>query len=118
MQQHVIVLSTIEIGTDLTQCQQEYLEGRFQPLCTPEGSYEDTQCQGTACFCVNERGDEIARSRTELPAKPNCTAAGTFTSLCVRNTVQPLLSGHLMFIGQISEYRNCQPSIRRPAGLN
>ena len=63
-------------GTDLTPCQQEYMEGRFKPLCTPEGAYEDTQCQGTACFCVNERGDEIARSRIELPAKPNCTSAG------------------------------------------
>lgn len=66
----------IGTGTDLTPCQQEYAEGRFKPLCTPEGAYEDTQCQGAACFCVNERGDEIARSRTELPAKPNCTTAG------------------------------------------
>ena len=73
---------------------------------------------GNSLLCVNERGDEIARSRTELPARPNCTAAGTFTSLCVRNTVEPLLSGHLMFIGHISEYRNCQPSIRWLAGLN
>ena len=64
------------IGTVLTPCQQEFMEGRFKPLCTPNGEYENIQCQGTACFCVNERGDEIATSRTELPTKPNCTSAG------------------------------------------
>lgn len=73
---NMLVFWLFPTGTDLTPCQQEYMEGRFKPLCTPEGAYEDTQCQGTACFCVNERGDEIARSRIELPAKPNCTTAG------------------------------------------
>lgn len=71
---------TLKTGTDLTRCQQEYMQGRFKPLCTPEGSYEDVQCQGTACFCVNEKGDEIAQSRTELPVKPNCTTAGIMSS--------------------------------------
>ena len=27
---------------------------------------------------MNERGDEIAQSRTELPVKPNCTTPGIF----------------------------------------
>lgn len=29
---------------------------------------------------MNERGDEIALSRTELPVKPNCTTAGITSS--------------------------------------
>ncbi|XP_022806051.1 uncharacterized protein LOC111343164 [Stylophora pistillata] len=70
------------MGSDLTRCQQEYMEGRFRPLCTPEGAYEDVQCQGTACFCVNERGDEIAQSRTELPVKPNCTTSDQELTVC------------------------------------
>jgi len=81
-----------ETGTDLTRCQQEYLQGRYKPLCTPEGSYEDIQCQGTACFCVNERGDEIAQSRTELPVKPNCTTAGKCHYLKVANLMDGILN--------------------------
>jgi len=81
-----------ETGTGLTRCQQEYLQGRYKPLCTPEGSYEDIQCQGTACFCVNERGDEIAQSRTELPVKPNCTKAGNCQYFKVSNLMDDILN--------------------------
>ena len=80
-----------ETGTDLTRCQQEYLQGRYKPLCTLEGSYEDIQCQGTACFCVNERGDEIAQSRTELPVKPNCTKSGKCQHLKAANRMDATL---------------------------
>ena len=86
------LLVPFETGTDLTRCQQEYLQGRYKPLCTPEGSYEDIQCQGTACFCVNERGDEIAQSRTELPVKRNCTIAGKCQQLKVTNLMDGTLN--------------------------
>lgn len=86
-----------ETGTDLTRCQQEYLQGSYKPLCTPEGSYEEIQCQGTACFCVNERGDEIAQSRTELPVKPNCTTAGKCKHLKVTYLIYRIPNCFILF---------------------
>ena len=48
------------------------------PRCTPQGEYEKVQCLGSVCFCVNANGDEIAGTKVNLPARPNCTVAGSY----------------------------------------
>ena len=38
---------------------------------------------------MNERGDEIAQSRTELPVKPNCTTPGIFC-YCIKGNFKSI----------------------------
>lgn len=62
-----------------TTCQKRYSAslrdtsaGRFVPRCTPDGHFEDVQCDGLICYCVSEKGEEITGTRTPRPLRPNC----------------------------------------------
>ena len=64
---------------ELTKCQRERQQarldmapGRFVPRCRDDGSYEDIQCRGAVCYCVDANGDEISATRTLRPGTPNC----------------------------------------------
>lgn len=43
----------------------------YIPQCTENGLYQEVQCQGTECWCVDSRGLEITGSRT-TGSRPRC----------------------------------------------
>lgn len=43
----------------------------YIPQCTENGLYQEVQCQGTECWCVDSRGLEIPGSRT-TGSRPKC----------------------------------------------
>ncbi|XP_078355343.1 equistatin-like, partial [Oculina patagonica] len=66
-------------GDRLTKCQeqrerslQNRAPGSFIPQCTEDGSFENIQCQGSVCFCVDKDGNEISGTKTTRPGTPNC----------------------------------------------
>jgi len=77
--------STFFLASKPTDCQykrQALLEnsvpGAFIPLCTPEGAYDQVQCRGSVCFCVDRRGKEIQGSRLPIDVgRPQCETPGT-----------------------------------------
>lgn len=67
------------IGEQLTKCQeqreralQNRAPGSFIPRCAQDGSFENIQCQGFVCYCVDKDGNEISGTKTTLPDTPNC----------------------------------------------
>lgn len=70
-------------GRPLTQCEQQYqasLEqndvGAFVPHCKPSGQYAPMQCYLGKCFCVDQLGNEVEGTETELPKLPFCREPG------------------------------------------
>lgn len=52
------------LGKNLTLCQRQYQEywkypamGRYVPRCKPDGSFDNIQCRGAYCFCVDQNGN-------------------------------------------------------------
>lgn len=45
---------------------------KFIPRCMEDGSYHDIQCRGLACYCTDSKGNQIKRTRTPRPLRPNC----------------------------------------------
>lgn len=43
----------------------------YLPQCTEDGLYQDVQCQGSECWCVDSRGLEVPGSRT-TGSRPRC----------------------------------------------
>ncbi|XP_056618676.1 thyroglobulin [Triplophysa dalaica] len=41
----------------------------YVPRCTEDGRYQDVQCQGSECWCVDSRGLEILGSRSTGPGR-------------------------------------------------
>ena len=67
------------IGEQLTKCQVERrrgLENRapgsFIPRCKQDGGFEEIQCHGSMCFCVDKDGREISETKVSRPETPNC----------------------------------------------
>lgn len=69
----------------MTDCQRSYheaslqsSEGVFVPRCKSDGRYEEVQCQESSgeCWCVDQNGKEILRTRTTQPVK--CPVSGEF----------------------------------------
>ena len=58
------------------------LPGRFVPRCGADGSYDQTQCVGSICLCVDERGIEIPGTLKARFIKPNCESQGETTFIC------------------------------------
>lgn len=53
----------------LSRCQYERFlslpwTGKFSPICKDDGSYVNRQCHGEYCWCVDEFGNELHRTRT------------------------------------------------------
>uniref|UniRef100_A0A3B4VDR6 Thyroglobulin n=1 Tax=Seriola dumerili TaxID=41447 RepID=A0A3B4VDR6_SERDU len=53
----------------LLQC--KGLSAIFVPSCTSNGGFQEVQCQGGECWCVDAQGLEVAGSRT-LGRRPRC----------------------------------------------
>ena len=72
------------IDVKLTVCQQQYQQqsassvpGVFIPRCKPDGSYDDVQCRGSVCFCVDRRGNELRGTRVSIgEGSPKCAMPG------------------------------------------
>ncbi|XP_049439347.1 thyroglobulin isoform X1 [Epinephelus fuscoguttatus] len=43
----------------------------FVPSCTPSGGFQEVQCRGEECWCVDTQGQEVAGSRT-ANGRPRC----------------------------------------------
>ena len=52
------------------------LPGRFVPRCEADGSYDETQCIGSICLCVDERGIAIPGTSKPRFIKSNCESQG------------------------------------------
>ncbi|KAK3737699.1 hypothetical protein QZH41_008038 [Actinostola sp. cb2023] len=51
----------------------QYSPGSFIPRCHPDASYDIMQCQGQYCYCVNDLGVELPRTRLEVKyGTPHC----------------------------------------------
>lgn len=69
----------LSLDDRLTKCQdqrQRALENRapgsFIPRCKEDGGFEEIQCQGSVCYCVDKDGNEIYGTKTSRPGTPNC----------------------------------------------
>lgn len=47
------------------------LSSLYVPQCTEDGQYEEIQCQGSECWCVNSNGLEVMDSRS-TGSRPRC----------------------------------------------
>ena len=57
------------LGKNLTLCQRQYQEywkypamGRHVPRCNADGSFDNIQCRGPYCFCIDQNGNRRAGS--------------------------------------------------------
>lgn len=85
------------LGGRLTKCQdqrdralQNRAPGRFIPRCKEDGSFEEIQCQGSFCYCVDKDGNEIYGTKTYRPDTPNCLVpipeeVGRILYFCVKS---------------------------------
>lgn len=70
-------------------CQYQYqrqsenaVPGAFVPRCKPDGSYDDVQCRGSVCYCVDRRGHELQGTRVSMgQGSPVCATPGMFINL-------------------------------------
>lgn len=67
------------VGFADTLCLRQQLAGKrskrlgaFVPKCRPDGEYEEMQCHGSVCFCVDEGGEEIVGTRVPRHHSLNC----------------------------------------------
>lgn len=72
-------------GIRLTLCQRQYLENSRSPRqdqeisrCRPDGSFEEVQCLGVTCFCVDpENGRAVKDTNINtLFGEPSCGDSG------------------------------------------
>lgn len=81
-----------------TECRRHFktallrlLPGRFVPRCGADGSYDQTQCVGSICLCVDKRGIAIPGTSRPRFIKPNCEARGK------TRYIRPIPIGNAMF---------------------
>ena len=67
--------TTIISGSKLSQCQRDYQNwyrnpspGRYLPWCRTDGGYDDIQCHGSNCFCVDRRGNRVPFTSVSISA--------------------------------------------------
>ena len=68
----------------LTPCQKQFqdyvthpMPGRFEPRCSKTGAFQEIQCHGSSCFCVNREGIELPDTRRSLAmGNPVCSRPG------------------------------------------
>ncbi|XP_054638043.1 thyroglobulin isoform X2 [Dunckerocampus dactyliophorus] len=70
------------------------------PSCTPNGSFQDVQCQGSECWCVTSQGEEITGSRV-VSARPRCP------SRCERARTAALTLKEKMAAGAVVQIPEC-----------
>lgn len=69
-----------ELGTNLQPCvfklvqqMRKKLLGTFQPKCSLSGDFEAVQCEGSSCFCVDQKtGVKLHGTEVFKPDQPEC----------------------------------------------
>jgi len=77
-------------GALMTLCQSQFQEflrqpipGRYEPRCSSTGAFQDVQCHGKECFCVNREGSEIPNTRQTISmGKLVCPKQGNSLTKC------------------------------------
>lgn len=80
---HYIYLFTAT-QPNYTDCQRRYIElsknpvsGQYIPWCRPDGGYYWRQCYGSYCFCVDQYGREVTKTRVySSNGTPKCSKDG------------------------------------------
>ncbi|KAJ7381087.1 hypothetical protein OS493_004685 [Desmophyllum pertusum] len=89
------------LGIRLTLCQQRYQENSRSPRpdqeipkCRPDGSFEEVQCRGVVCFCVDpENGRTVKDTNINtLYGEPKCGDTGQGLTHCQRMHQEALSS--------------------------
>ena len=53
------------------------VSGQYIPWCRPDGGYYWRQCYGSYCFCVDQNGNEISKTRVySSNGGPKCSEDG------------------------------------------
>ena len=52
--------------------------GEHRQLCREDGHYEQKQCYGDECYCVDKNGNEISGTFKQLPKETSCLLPGDF----------------------------------------
>ena len=94
--------------SNYTDCQKRYLSasknpgpGLYIPWCRPDGEYNWLQCYRSYCFCVNQNGKEIKRTRVHSNnGQPKCTAKGKSWTwfFCYISDIQERLAGFIFVL--------------------
>jgi len=53
----------------------------FVPVCNAAGFFEPKQCHGSDCFCVDQDGNEVRKTRRKAQTKINCKKYATSSKL-------------------------------------
>nr|XP_057909617.1 thyroglobulin [Doryrhamphus excisus] len=72
----------------------------FLPSCTPKGTFQEVQCQGSECWCVTPHGQEITGSRV-ANARPRCPLH------CERARTKALMLKDSMAAGAVVHIPEC-----------
>lgn len=75
----VIVAVCINLRVAIEQLPERSVFGGWIPTCTPDGSFSQTQCDRSQCWCVDDRGLELPQTRNSV-GQPNCN--GNWTQQC------------------------------------
>ncbi|XP_077127845.1 thyroglobulin [Ranitomeya variabilis] len=67
------ISEAVKILVDSEACEKKLETGVFVPTCTKDGRYEEVQCVGSECWCVDEQGQEIQETRTK-GQQPTCSS--------------------------------------------
>ena len=51
--------------------------GQFVPNCKPSGEYDNLQCQGSICYCVNKYGVQLFNTGRGIGQNDECPPPGT-----------------------------------------
>ena len=109
-------------GYKLTLCQKQFqdyvthpMPGRFEPRCSKTGAFQEIQCYGSSCFCVNREGIELPDTRRSLAmGNPVCSRPGnhlffqninlvvsrtTFSWACVQQRIRGIFASIKLILG-------------------
>ncbi|XP_041844793.1 thyroglobulin isoform X2 [Melanotaenia boesemani] len=69
----------------------------FVPRCTPSGSFQEVQCQGAECWCVDPQGQEVEGSRTagHPPRCPSGCERARATAMKVKSNMAASAEIHI-----------------------
>ena len=74
-------ISTAEGPSASSPCLRHEIEARrnkrlgvFVPKCRPDGGYDEKQCHGSICFCMDQEGREMSGTRVYRQRPLNCSA--------------------------------------------
>ncbi|XP_029959353.1 thyroglobulin [Salarias fasciatus] len=86
----------------LRSCSEEDGVSVFIPSCTPAGGFQEVQCGGGACWCVDPRGQEVEGSRT-AGRRPRCPSRCEGERAAALRVSSQLSAGAQIYVPACSE---------------